>query len=112
MKTLIVLSILLVLVPIAIPTLKKINPGRLFTLVMLLIYSIGIIKLVFLFPITCLFLLGAGLLAVLCMAFLPRQKSIRPEVKGADHKIQILHWRQHHMRTKKKGIDFNREWTF
>lgn len=108
---LILFNILFVLVLITAPALKKINRARLFTMVMLMIYSIGIIKLIFLFPMPSLFLLGAGMLAVLCMAFLPGQRSVRPELRGADHKIRMLHWQQHDLRIKRKGITFKKEWT-
>lgn len=55
-----------------IPALKRINVFRLLTIVMLTVYSIGIIMLIYSFPIPAFISLGAGMLAVLCMAFLFR----------------------------------------
>jgi heme A synthase len=65
---------------LSIPASKKINIFRLLTIVMLAIYSIGIILLIYSFPIPAFVSLGAGMLAVLCMAFLCRQ---RPSVEHA-----------------------------
>ena len=111
MKSIIILfNILFLVILITAPALKKINLIRLLTIVMLAIYSIGIIKLAFLFPVPCLLLLGVGMLAVLCMTFLARHRSIRPEVKGIGHKIQMLHSQQNDIRIKKKGITFKKEW--
>jgi hypothetical protein len=108
---LILFNIVFLAVMISAPALKKISFIRLFTVVMLMIFSIGIIKLIILFPIPSFFSLGVGMLAVLSMAFLPRQRSIRPEMKGTDHKIRMLNWQQNNIRTKKKAISFKKEWT-
>ena len=60
-----------------IPALKRINIFRLLTIVMLTVYSIGIIMLIYSFPIPAFISLGAGMLAVLCIAFLFRQHPIK-----------------------------------
>ena len=106
---LILFSIVFLVGLITAPALKKINLIRLLTVVMLMIYSIGIIKMIFLFPIPSFLSLGAGMMAVLCMAFLFRQKSVRPETKGVDHKIRILSGQRNDLRIKKKGLNFKRE---
>jgi len=106
---LIVFNIVFLLLLIAAPALKKINRARLFTMVMLLLYSIGIIKLVFLFPVPCLSLLGLGMLAVLSIAFLSRQKPVHQAVKGTDHKMQWLNWRHHDIRINNRAISFKKE---
>ena len=108
---LILFTIVFLAVMISAPALKKISLIRLFTVVMLMIFSIGIIKLIILFPIPSFFSLGVGMLAVLSMAFLPRQRSIRPEMKGTDHKIRMVNWQRNNIRTKKKAISFKKEWT-
>lgn len=100
---LILLNILFVLLLIAAPALKNINRARLFTLIILLLYTIGIVKLVVLYPIPCLALLGGGLLTFLSIAFLFRQNSTRDERKAVDHKMQIPDW-QHGARIKGRGI--------
>lgn len=98
-------GIAFLVVLITAPALKKINLIRLLTVVMLMIYSIGVIKMIFLFPIPSFLSLGAGMLAVLCMALLFRQKSVRPEMKGADHKIRILSDPRNDVRMKRKGLE-------
>jgi hypothetical protein len=107
---LIVLNIVFLLLLITAPALKKINRARLFTTVMLLLYSIGMIKLVSLFPVLCLSLLGLGILAVLSIAFLSRQKSIRRAMKGADHKMQFSNWRQHDICINNSATDIKKQW--
>ena len=105
---LIVLNIVFLLLLISAPVLKKINRARLFTMVMLVLYSIGIIKLVYLFPVPCLSLLGLGILTTLSIAFLSRQKPVHRAVKGTDHKMQWLNWR-HHIRINNRAISFKKE---
>ena len=107
---LILFSIVFLLVLVTAPALKKINLIRLLTVVMLMIYSTGIIKMIFLFPVPSFLSLGAGMVAVLCMAFLLRQKSVRPEMKGVDRKIRMLDDRRNDIRIKKKGLNFKKEW--
>lgn len=102
---LILFSIAFLAVLISAPALKKINLIRVLTVVMLMIYSIGIIKMIFLFPVPSFLSLGAGMLAVLCMALLFRQKSVRPETKGVDHKIRLLSDRGNDVRIKRKGLE-------
>lgn len=88
---LIVLNIVFLLLLISAPVLKKINRARLFTIVMLLVYSIGIIKLVCLFPVPCLSLLCQGMLTVLSIALLARQKPVhRPMVRH--YLLDIFYW--------------------
>ncbi len=108
---LILFNIVFLAVLISAPALKKISPIRLFTFVMVLIYGIGIIKLITIFPIPCLFSLVVGMLAVLCIAFRLRHKSIHAEMKATDHEIRIVNWGQHDVRIKKKGISFEKKWT-
>lgn len=108
---LILFNIVFLAVMISAPALKKISLLRLCTVVFLMLFSIGIIKLIILFPIPAFFSLAGGMLTVLSMAFLPKQKPIRPEMKATDHKIRILNWQQNFMRTKKKAIIFKEEWT-
>jgi len=107
---LILFSIVFLLVLVTAPALKKINLIRLLTVVMLMIYSTGIIKMIFLFPIPSFLSLGAGMMAVLCMAFLFRQRSVRPEMREVDHKIRMLDDRRNDIRIKKKGLNFKKEW--
>lgn len=109
-STLLVFNIVFLLLLIAAPALKNVNRARLFTMVMLLLYIIGIIKLVFLFPVTCLSLLGLGMLTVLSIAFLSRQKPVHRAVKGTDHKIQWPNWRHHDIRINNRAISFKKEW--
>ena len=101
---LILFSIAFLVVLITAPALKKINLIRLLTVVMLMLYSIGIIKMIFLFPVPSFLSLGAGMMAVLCMALLFRQKTVCPEVKGVDHKIRILSGERNDIRMKRKGV--------
>jgi heme A synthase len=98
---LILFNILFLVLLMAVPALKKINLIRLLTIVLLLIYSIGIIKMIFLFPMSSAVSLGAGMLAVLCMALLFRQRLVRPDMKGADHKIRMLNDRRNDVRVKR-----------
>jgi hypothetical protein len=108
---LILFNIVFLAVMISAPALKKISLIRLFTVVMLMIFSLGIIKLIILFPVPSFFSLGVGMLAVLSMAFQPRQRSIRTEIKGTDHKIRMVNWKHNDVRTKKKAMTFKKEWT-
>ncbi len=108
---LILFNIIFLAVLISAPALKKISPIRLFTFVMLLIYSMGIIKLITIFPIPCLLSLVVGMLAVLCMTFRLRHRSIHTEMKPTDHEIRIVNWEQNDVRIKKKGIRFEKKWT-
>jgi heme A synthase len=98
-------NIVFLVVLITAPALKKINLIRLLTVVLLLIYSIGIIKMIFLFPISSAVSLGAGTLAVLCMALLFRQRLVRSEMKDADPKIRMLSDRRNDLRIKNKGLE-------
>lgn len=107
---LIVFNIVFLLLLIAAPALKKINRARLFTMVMLLLYGIGIIKLVYLFPVPCLSLLGLGMLAVLSIAFLSKQKPAHRTMKGTDHKMQWQNWQHHDIRINNRAIGFKKEW--
>lgn len=107
---LILLNIVFLLLLTAAPALKKINRARLFTMIMLLLYGAGIVKLVFLYPIPCLSSLGLGALIVLCIAFLFRQKPARPERKGFDHRIRVLNWQRQDNRMKNRGMGFKKEW--
>lgn len=107
---LILFSIAFLVVLITAPALKRINLIRLLTVVMLTLYSIGIIKMIFLFPVPSFLSLGAGMVAVLCMAVLFRQKSVRPEMKGVDHKIRMLSDQRNDVRMKRKGLNFKKEW--
>ncbi|HEY4155375.1 MAG TPA: hypothetical protein VGM24_08100 [Puia sp.] len=106
MKTILILSnIAFLAVLIIAPVLRKINLFRLITLIMLTIYSIVVVKLIFLFPVPCLFSLVAGMLAVLSMVFLFRPRSV-PEAKGNDHKIRILHWHHQEIKAKKEDLKY------
>lgn len=107
---LILFNIVFLAVLISAPALKKISPIRLFTFAMLLIYGMGIIKLITIFPIPCLLSLVVGMLAVLCIAS-RRHRSIHAEMKATDHEIQIVNWEHHDVRIKKKGISFEKKWT-
>ncbi|MDP4131822.1 MAG: hypothetical protein Q8918_09200 [Bacteroidota bacterium] len=98
--TLILFNIAFLLLLTAAPALKRINRTRLFTMIMLLMYSAGIIKLVLLYPVPCLSSLGLGVLIVLSIAFLFRQKPARPERKDIDHRIRMLNWKQHDIAVK------------
>ena len=102
---LILFSIVFLLVLVTAPALKKINLIRLLTVVMLMIYSIGIIKMIFLFPVPSFLSLGAGMMAVLCMALLFRQRTVRPKVNGVDHKIRMLNDQRKDVRMKRKGLE-------
>ena len=106
---LIVFNIVFLLLMIAAPALKKINRARLFTMVMLLLYSIGIIKLVFLFPVPCLSLLGLGMLALLSIAFLSRQKPVHQQVRGTDHEMPRLNWRHDEIRINGRTIGMRKQ---
>jgi len=105
MKIALILFSIVLLVALTVRTLKKINLIRLLTVVMLMIYGVGIIKMIFFFPVPSLLLLGAGMLAVLCMALLFKQRSAQPATKGVDHKIGLLHDRRPAPRIKAKELE-------
>jgi hypothetical protein len=112
MKVVLILSgIALLIILLTAPAFKKINFLRLFTVVMLLIYSIGILKLIFLFPVHAFLSLGAGMMAVLCMAFLFRQGSVPSGIKKAVPKTRITHWYRFDVGERKKIPSFSKEWT-
>ena len=94
---------------IAAPALKKINLIRLLTVIMLMIYSIGVVKMIFLFPMSSLLSLGAGMVAVLCMAFLFRQGPARSGMKQTDPKIRMLNNHRNDVRMKRNGLNFKKE---
>ena len=75
---------------------------------MLMIYSIGVVKMIFLFPMSSLLSLGSGMVAVLCMAFLFRQGPARSGMKQTDPKIRLLNAHRNDVRMKRNGLNFKK----
>lgn len=112
MKIILILcTTLLLVVLITIPSPKRIHPLRLLTLVILMLYCVGMLKLIFLFPFATAFLLGGGFLAVLSIAVIFRQKAMSASTDSFQ-KTGQANGRRAEGRSKRKHILTKKEYAY